>query len=729
MSSNSGANARVSIPSNVRKTIQNIKEIGVNHSDEDVYAMLKDCNMDPNETVQRLLFLDTFHEVKSKRDKKKENVNGRVFDDLRRKVTNQVRGARSSRGSYSSQYASHDAGSGMKAVVRKENGYEDRGRALHSPARLALPVLKELDSRTSKLIEKISPATVKDPTELSNGIVIAGDDKKNSGSIDTVLQKDDKNADPVKIELTLTESEGNTEPQPSASEPLLNLKQPCNSQLPTGVVAIKGEVKSLQTAIEMKDSFCAEAELESSHEPIVQKLKKNQHARSENSELINIDQPEINGDILVSEELSTALIYDKSSAANSLVNALGPTKAVEDSTSKHEKLKFSEDQHVILPNHIQVPDAVKNVLSFGSLGSCFSVGLNNIVSSDSNGNSNQDSNLVEDGKSNEASEDDEDTPSSADEENYSDPPPAQEAETIMPAESKNPALKDEQPKQEAFPGAIPQHALIQTPAYNFGFMPPLLGNSPIPLEGHDHQHQMHLSNYTNGTSIAMSTSAPTPPPAQSPGSIQSSVVVSVQPVPLLRQPYPPNFIPYAHYLSPYFVPPTLQFVGHGAFPPPLPNGNMYMAPAATPGMKASPPYKLGTNVTNQTPFPIPSGAYAVINSPQVGVSNANDDLVASMLKENTVYLGQQNSTNMPINSFFNLPPQGQHIALTPQPGHTAYAAMYHPALQTVAAPLLQPGQSMAGPVDPVGLPQPPQPPPNAFQQPPQRHQMNWNNTF
>lgn len=50
-----GSGNRVSIPSNVKKTIQNIKEITGSHSEEDIYAMLKECSMDPNETTQKLL--------------------------------------------------------------------------------------------------------------------------------------------------------------------------------------------------------------------------------------------------------------------------------------------------------------------------------------------------------------------------------------------------------------------------------------------------------------------------------------------------------------------------------------------------------------------------------------------------------------------------------------------------------------------------------------------------
>ncbi|KAE9584722.1 hypothetical protein Lal_00033355 [Lupinus albus] len=62
----------------VRKTIQSIKEIVGNHSDADIYVALKETNMDPNETTQKLLFQDPFHEVKRRRDRKKEPQNQNV---------------------------------------------------------------------------------------------------------------------------------------------------------------------------------------------------------------------------------------------------------------------------------------------------------------------------------------------------------------------------------------------------------------------------------------------------------------------------------------------------------------------------------------------------------------------------------------------------------------------------------------------------------------------------
>lgn len=43
------------ISAGVRRTIQSIKEIVGNHSDAEIYVALKETNMDPNETTQKLL--------------------------------------------------------------------------------------------------------------------------------------------------------------------------------------------------------------------------------------------------------------------------------------------------------------------------------------------------------------------------------------------------------------------------------------------------------------------------------------------------------------------------------------------------------------------------------------------------------------------------------------------------------------------------------------------------
>ncbi|KAG0559018.1 hypothetical protein M758_10G069800 [Ceratodon purpureus] len=78
-----GGGAAVDIPASTKKVVQDLKEV-VGNSEEEIYAMLKECNMDPNETAQRLLNQgDPFHEVKRKRDKKKDSGGSKEGADVR----------------------------------------------------------------------------------------------------------------------------------------------------------------------------------------------------------------------------------------------------------------------------------------------------------------------------------------------------------------------------------------------------------------------------------------------------------------------------------------------------------------------------------------------------------------------------------------------------------------------------------------------------------------------
>ncbi|GMI77726.1 hypothetical protein like AT1G29350 [Hibiscus trionum] len=114
------------IPPGSRKMVQSLKEI-VNCPESEIYAMLKECNMDPNEAVNRLLSQDPFHEVKSKRDKKKESKD--TFDSRPRGANNPgSRGGRSGSDRYigrggSSHYNSNESGpSHGKPAQKRENG-------------------------------------------------------------------------------------------------------------------------------------------------------------------------------------------------------------------------------------------------------------------------------------------------------------------------------------------------------------------------------------------------------------------------------------------------------------------------------------------------------------------------------------------------------------------------------------------------------------------------------
>ncbi|XP_021841832.2 GBF-interacting protein 1 isoform X2 [Spinacia oleracea] len=764
MGNNSGASSssasRVSIPNNVRKTIQHIKEITSNHSEEDIYSMLKECSMDPNETTQRLLHLDTFHEVKSKRDKRKETVKSRPGEESRWKPGHQGRGNRNARGNSFSQYTSNDAGGQRTAAMRKENGVdESRGRGFkHS----TVPISKETDSVQPRNLEKSSSTVVDGPLELPNGSLSGGRSVQSSRVGQTYP--------PNKKNVASADNTGSIVPKasaenaPSASDPVL--VSPCDSRV-TAVGSIKREVQVQHASAETRSPVPVDIVLVTTESVSDSHLNQNgpqnvvsspvSTSTSEKKplELVEVEHPKISGEFPVSEKNHVSDIV-------TIVKPSSP-QGVKNATTKLEKLKFSDGQHVIIPQHIQVPDAVKNVLSFGSLDASFGVRENCVVDGESNGSFNPVTDSVHEEPVSELSLCDQDAVSTAPNANHADHSqspshlPGKNSSIDTEVSSAAIVAKDDQPKQEeTLPAVGPPFPVVQTaPSYNFGFMPPMLANMLVQPEGFE--SQTHVSNSLGGSSLAMPTTVSTPPPTQSAAG-QSSSSVSPQPIPLFRQPYPPNFIPYSHYYSPFYVPPAMhQYYGHTAFPPPLPTGNMYLPPPpnAAAGMKISPAhFKPGTNIGNQVPVGVPSGygpygtsfvgysqsAAAAVTS---GNSSNGEDLGPPALKENNIFPGQQSegsdvwlhhaaaaagrdTTNFPLNHFLNFPPQGQHLPLNPQSGHGGYA-FYH-ALQPMGSPapglpLLQQSQPVPGSTESAGPP-----PSNSYQQlQRQQQQINWNN--
>ncbi|RDX70595.1 GBF-interacting protein 1, partial [Mucuna pruriens] len=197
---------------------------------------------------------------------------------------------------------------------------------------------------------------------------------------------------------------------------------------------------------------------------------------------------------------------------------------------------------------------------------------------------------------------------------------------------------------------------------------------------------------------------------QAVGVMQNPIAVTQQPVPIFRTlsgihlpHYPPSYIPYGHYFPPFYVtpPPIHQFLGNPAFPQQLQASTVYPPPPA--GMKYPvPQFKPGTNAANSTHFVIsgaygssPAGGYNPSSAANAGNVTSNEDLGAP---------GQDIS----ISSFYNLPPQGQHVNYAPtQAAHGTFAAgIYHPAQAVTAAtvhPLMQQSRTMPGAVDIVRL--------------------------
>ncbi|KAI4312306.1 hypothetical protein MLD38_037129 [Melastoma candidum] len=112
------------IPAGARKIVQSLKEI-VNCPEQEIYTALKECNMDPNEAVNRLLSQDPFHEVKSKREKKKEVKE--TTESRPRSVVASSRGGRTSADRYTGRNRTNIPSTTVtsdssKPTLKKENG-------------------------------------------------------------------------------------------------------------------------------------------------------------------------------------------------------------------------------------------------------------------------------------------------------------------------------------------------------------------------------------------------------------------------------------------------------------------------------------------------------------------------------------------------------------------------------------------------------------------------------
>ncbi|CAN4097463.1 unnamed protein product [Withania somnifera] len=478
---------------------------------------------------------------------------------------------------------------------------------------------------------------------------------------------------------------------------------------------------------------------------------------------------------------------------------------------KLEKSHISDIRHVIIPNHLHVPEAEKLGFYFGSFEASLGIGVsaNNASESEKAPSLSGTSEGIED-TTNEQFLSDQIPSTTAEGANCSDqfPPPSggQENLSAKPEDISSSVPEYSESKQETMQGGHQYSVVHMSPNYSFGFVPPTLGSQLAPFENsesHSHEvsrlpnfvvqqpidptsyfqfycssadgdgrrispfHSVGVSTKYNdnvavvplqtsqsaqegGNALVLSTAPPTSLATQAAGLVQSSAAITQQPLPVFRPAtgmhlphYPPNYIPYAHYFSPYYVLPTAihQFLINGAFPQQPQAGSVYSPTAAAAARYSLSQYRPGANVGNSTHIRVPgtygpygSSTYNYYPSSTTGGGKpaSNEDLSASSFKDS-----QQQSegpgvwitpgrdlSSVQASSFYNLP-QGQVAFTPPQPGHGNIAGLYHPAQPVTAQtvhPLMQQSQTMAGPIDMVG------PTATVYQQA-QHSQINWPSSY
>ncbi|KAL0708393.1 hypothetical protein Bca4012_074819 [Brassica carinata] len=806
-----GSGARVSIDADTRKTIQTIKEITAgNYSEDEIHAMLLECSMNPDEAAQRLLLQDPFLEVKKKRDKRKENVSSKDSVDPQWRSGGPGRGSRGGRMNFSSRHSSHD-GAGAKNFFRKEN----RPKQFTDPSTSTSQ--QQIKTKDNALVSSLSTVMDKSSVGLTSGSSDGAPPSAVESSKNRV-NTEQKSADslplsrPPSSEVRFTSS--NSKP---VSEQHLGQSKSQNRSRGVGKTLVNDAYVPRPASSHSNSTGSRPSSNYSnrSHQTVGP-----QRGKEWKPKPVNHTTTQGSGASATAEALAVPTEASEKSVEDVVPSAEGTSKL----QRQLEDLQVQR-QHVIIPNHILVPDAERTKFSFGSFDAGFSIASSSVAFPENEKRSaplSQNSQEVEDS----FEEDELSHPNvhstEKDEENnvYSESP--SQVPNDMAGEGIT-AVYDVSKQENTLKSESNHSPFDHVPSNILGPIPPAPGSQLPQFENADPQARdaLRIPNFVvqqpfdtasyyaqfyrsgpdsdgrvspfvspgvaskfngnvtvlpphssqtmqeSGNNLVLSTASPTSLVTQPAGLMQSSIPVTQQPVPFLRPPglhmshYPPNYMPYGHYFSPFYLPhPAMQqFLSNGGFAQQPQASSGYPAPLPPPGAAATgvkytlPHHKPGNNnnTGNLTHVGMPGGygppshgsfpaGYNPNSAASAGNSTSNEDLNTLQLKENNGYstTGQQ-SEALPVwiagpgrdvpSSFYGLQHHGQqHVTYAPaQAGHVTFPGMYHPGQAVTAAggvhhPLLQQSQGVAGAemVAPG--------PPNVFQQP-QQTPMNWPSNY
>uniref|UniRef100_A0A0E0EPZ3 GBF-interacting protein 1 N-terminal domain-containing protein n=1 Tax=Oryza meridionalis TaxID=40149 RepID=A0A0E0EPZ3_9ORYZ len=783
------AAARVSIPAAVRRTIQNIKEIAGGHTDEEVYAVLRECNMDPNETTDRLLNQGTFHEVRRKRDKKKEAKSA----DARWRPGMQGRGGKGGWGNSSRQLSNSSDITGRNAPAEKEIGVNPNMDKCNS----SVPVNPNTDTKTSTSISSLSvgqsngssePVASMEKSSLAIGQLQISDSKGIS----------DLEGNPEKlvnglgpdVRLSLIQSAPSISgecipaldpvltpaPEVHSHGETVSTKHAYASQLAAGEKVVSNDVSTASQGTS-RSSGSSSTVVPSGSRPSsscssrahqlssVQKVVPNKEWKPKSTNKPAHAENVICDKVPVSVETvpQSILVLDS-------IHKEDTTSGME---TRPSDMRLSDKQHVIIPDHLQVAESEKYGLSFGSFGACFeqSASFSKDTESEKCSTPQCESSQEADEVLDEPAASHQGVSSTVEMAAESDLQqlPAETADNILPqkvdSSSSIPEVAESDQSNDTIASHVQQVNDSSAGYYTQFYRPPADFDgriSPFTASGAAIKYGNlsvmptqtgHAQELPQGiNSFVLPSVGSTPLATPTPGAVPNSVGIPQQPLQLFRQhlgvipQYPPNYFPYSQY--PLYVPPQPL---HFMVPQPPSTGGMYppvSAAVAPPGKYPTNTYKPGANNGTQTHVGN-HGAYGTYDSsPSIytnntmvasGTSVESDDISGSQFKETNVYIAGQQSEGSGVwipapgrdisglqpSNYYGLPLQGQHLAFAPAQAGHGTFGGIYHPAQTMAGAAVHP------------LLQPPQaiagvggemvgPPANGYQQP-QRAQMNWPN--
>ncbi|XP_052167290.1 GBF-interacting protein 1-like isoform X1 [Oryza glaberrima] len=695
------AAARVSIPAAVRRTIQNIKEIAGGHTDEEVYAVLRECNMDPNETTDRLLNQGTFHEVRRKRDKKKESA--KESADARWRPGMQGRGGKGGWGNSSRQLSNSSDITGRNAPAEKEIGVNPNMDKCNS----SVPVNPNTDTKTSTSISSLSVGQSNGSSEpvasMEKSSLAIGPDVRLSliQSAPSISGECIPALDPVLTPAPEVHGHGET----------VSTKHAYASQLAAGEKVVSNDVSTASQGTS-RSSGSSSTVVPSGSRPSsscssraqqlssVQKVVPNKEWKPKST-----NKPAHAENVICDKVPVSVETVPQSILVSDSIHKEDTTSGVE---TRPSDMRLSDKQHVIIPDHLQVAESEKYGLSFGSFGACFEQSASFSKDTESEKcstpqcESSQDADEVldEPAASHQGVSSTVEMAAESDLQQL----PAETADNILPqkvdSSSSIPEVAESDQSNDTIASHVPQDSVETTTPYppqqSHGDQIPSLETSesqvqqvndssagyytqfyrpPADFDGRispftasgaaikygnlsvmptQTGHAQELPQGIN--SFVLPSVGSTPLATPTPGAVPNSVGIPQQPLQLFRQhlgvlpQYPPNYFPYSQY--PLYVPPQPL---HFMVPQPPSTGGMYppvSAAVAPPGKYPTNTYKPGANNGTQTHVGN-HGAYGTYDSsPSIytnntmvasGTSVESDDISGSQFKETNVYIAGQQS--------------------------------------------------------------------------------------
>ncbi|KAL8230269.1 hypothetical protein R6Q57_000047 [Mikania cordata] len=712
-----GGNGTQNLSAGVRKTIQSIKEIVGNHSDADIYVTLKETNMDPNETAQKLLNQDPFHEVKRKRDKKKEvtSLKESVPMKPRKPTEHLVQGTKPN--TYSDRNPFRRAGfvrnnvSGRTRqfrVVRDNRMIQNETRESKPPAKSSVVVTTKepLTSTSSEKSSAEASKTLKSPvnppfdslSKQVKGISLAASGRRPLVS---------KVAPPIQVATKPHDSV--TSPNSSVVGVYSSSSDPVHipslaSRTAANVGAIKREIgpvggrQSVPSGRSFNNQYSSRPHQQLvTHQKVPQSNKEWKPKPSQKQSVTEVG-------VIGTPKKSTS----------------SPAKTSKDLATEaaqlQDKIPNNKDQNVIIAAHIQVSETDRIRLTFGSLGIESDLsqtsGFQEARRADESraeplaslSTSSHESSIDETTGSKQVELVDEQSSGSASPgSGISEPQLTDRVESSSPQNMENytniglvrqnsPSYVPSETHQQKGPSELPSFSAYDPQTgYDISYFRPA-SDEPlrsqvlqIPQEG----FSSHVANSIPATTIPM---------------VQQQAPVAAQMYPQVHLPHFANLMPYRQFLSPVYVPPMVMpgYSNNPTYSPHPSTGSSYvmMAGANSPHVSANglkyaiPQYKSvqAGSPTGFGNFTSPTG-YALNTPGVVGSASGLDDSSRLKYKDGNVYVPNpqaetselwMNPRDVPGMQSASYYMAGQSPHATYLASHTSHAASFNAAAAAAA---------------------------------------------